>query len=109
MGVIAFLILTGETLFKNPHSLGQYVAGSFSFPTDVLLAKEISAKGCTFVRSLMAPRLEDRPGVKDCLQHPWLASLSEAPESKKIHVLPPTLENPLVPNLSNIIVSLISF
>jgi len=109
LGVIAFLILIGEILFKDSYSLRLYVASNFFFPTNVLLVKKISAQECTFVRSLMAPRLENRSRVKDCLQHSWLTSRKEAPKSEKNQVLSLTLENSLVPNLSITIVSLISF
>jgi serine/threonine protein kinase len=76
LGVITFLILTGETLFKDQRRLGQYVAGRFAFPSDVLLANNVSGQGCEFVRSLMAPKPEDRPGAKESLQNPWLGCLA---------------------------------
>lgn len=72
LGVITFLILTGETLFKDPRRLGQYVAGSFKFPADILLAHKISEQGCNFIKNSMAPKSEDRLRAKECLQHPWL-------------------------------------
>lgn len=62
---IWFLILTRETLFKDQRRLGQYVAGSFTFPSDVLLANKVSEQGCEFVRSLMAPKSENRPGAEE--------------------------------------------
>ena len=87
LGVITFLILTSETLFQNQRRLGQYVAGSFTFPSNVLLANEVSAQGCAFVRSLMAPKSEDRPEVRECLHHPWLQCLAEAPEAQRYFLL----------------------
>ena len=85
LGVIAFLILTGETLFKDQRRLGQYVTGSFAFPSDVLLANKVSSRGREFIRSLMAPKSEDRPGAEESLQNPWLACRTEtaAPESQR--------------------------
>jgi serine/threonine protein kinase len=77
LGVITFLILTGETLFSNPRRLGRYVSGSFQFPSDVLRANKVSENGCKFVKQLMAAKSEDRPSAKECLQHIWLASLIE--------------------------------
>ena len=77
LGVITFLILTGETLFKDQRRLGQYVSGSFKFPSDVLLTNKVSEPGCDFVRSSMALKSEDRPRTKECLQHPWLDCLTE--------------------------------
>ena len=83
LGVITFLILTGETLFKNLYRLGQYVTGSFNFPLDVLLASKTSTQGCEFVRSLMSINPEGRPRVKECLQHPWLSHLVEDLETRR--------------------------
>jgi hypothetical protein len=75
--VITFLILTGETLFKDQSRLGQYVFGSFEFPSDVLRTKGVSGHGCEFVRSLMAVNAQDRSGAKECLRHRWLESILE--------------------------------
>jgi WD40 repeat protein len=77
LSVVTFLVLTGETLFKDQRRLGQYVTGSFKFPSHTLSAYQVSEKGCEFVRSLMAPKPEDRPGVKECLQHSWLSYLTQ--------------------------------
>ena len=85
LGVITFLILTGKILFKDSRRLGQYVAGSFTFPLDALLASKASTQGCEFVRSLMAIHSEDRPGVKECLQHPWLSCLVEVPKTQRYY------------------------
>jgi serine/threonine protein kinase len=92
LGVITFLILTGETLFKDQRRLGQYVAGTFTFPSHTLSAKQVGGQGCAFVRSLMAPKSEDRPGAKESLQHPWLDCLTEpeTPESQR-YCLPYTV------------------
>ena len=73
-GVITFLILTGETYFRDQRRLGQYAAGRIGFPQDILLAKSVSRPGCDFTKSLMAPEPEDRLGVKESLQHRWLTS-----------------------------------
>ena len=85
LGMIAFFILTCETLFKDLGRLGQYVTGSFPFPQEVLITNNVSAQGCDFVRSLMAPKSEDRPGVKECLQHPWLYCLIKPSETQRYH------------------------
>ena len=87
LSVITFLILTGKTLFNDQRRLGQYVAGSFTFPSGVLLANRVSAQGCDFVRNLMAPKSEDRPEVKECLQHPWLYYLTEPTETQRYYLL----------------------
>ena len=81
LGVISFLILTGEILFKDPRRLYQYSAGNFVFPLDVLLANKVSVQGCDFVRSLLASKPEDRPTVEGCLNSAWLHGL---PETLKI-------------------------
>ena len=86
LGVITFLILTGETLFKDLRRLSQYVVGSFVFPLDLLVASNVSTQGCELVSSLMAINSEDRPGVKQCLQHPWLSCLIEAPETPRYYL-----------------------
>jgi len=77
LGVVAFLILTGETLFKNQRRLVQYVTGHFVFPVDILLANKVSEEGCKFVKDLMAPESKDRPGAEKSLQNPWLAGIIE--------------------------------
>ncbi|MCJ1423010.1 hypothetical protein MMC29_000891 [Sticta canariensis] len=84
LGVIIFLILTGEPIFENQRRLGQYVAGSFTFPLEVLLANKVSAQGCDFVRRLLASRSEDRPTVKECLRSPWLHYPVEASETQRV-------------------------
>ena len=101
LGVVTFLILTGETLFKDQRRLGQYVMGGFAFPSDFLLANKVSIYGHDFVKSLMAPTSEDRPGAIECLQHPWLHCLTEAPESQsqRYYHLRTKLEKQLTCNL----------
>jgi serine/threonine protein kinase len=78
LGVIAFLILTGETLFKDLRRLSQYVAGTFSFPEGTLLAHNITQDACVFIHNLLAVKPEDRPTATDCLQSLWFASLRES-------------------------------
>ena len=89
LGVITFLILTGETLFKDQRRLGQYVSGSFRFPSDVLLTNKVSGQGCNFVKSSMVPKSDDRPKAKECLEHPWLNCLKEdmTYETQRYHPL----------------------
>ena len=77
LGVIAFRILSAENPFKDPSHLNQYVMGNIEFPSNVLLLNNVSVQGCEFVNSLMAPVSEDRPTVKDCLQHPWFKETGE--------------------------------
>ena len=77
LGVITFLILTGETLFREPARLGQYITGDFHFPSATLLANNVSVPGCDFVKRSMEPVPENRPSMEACRQHPWLQSLQE--------------------------------
>ncbi|RDW63684.1 hypothetical protein BP6252_11229 [Coleophoma cylindrospora] len=79
VGMIAFLILTGKTLFIDQHA-GQrerYITGEFAFPSEDLFASNITREGCEFTKSLVAVRAEDRPGAKESLQSQWLASIVE--------------------------------
>jgi serine/threonine protein kinase len=75
-GVITFLILTGETYFKDPRRLGQYAARTIGFPLDALHARSTSDLGCDFTKTLMAATPQHRPTVKQALQHPWLIDLN---------------------------------
>ena len=85
LGVIAFLVLTGETLFEDQSLLYQYVVGSSKFPLDVLSANKVSEQGCDFIRSSMAPKSEDRLSAEQCLQHPWVDCFKEdaAPHTQR--------------------------
>lgn len=78
LGVIIFLILTGKALFEDQRRLGQYVAGKFAFPSDILLANKVSEQGRDFIKSLLASKSEDRPTVNQCLRSPWLRYLVAA-------------------------------
>ena len=82
LGVITFLILTGENLFKEQRRLGQYVHGTFEFPLDTLLGNKVSREGCDFIRSSLAPKPEDRLRTKESLKHPWLDFLADEDSSK---------------------------
>jgi len=77
LGVIAFLILTGKSLFKDPNRLNQYVIGVFAFPCDVLLANQVSKEGCEFIKHSIAPAAKDRPGAEESGRSPWLACSAE--------------------------------
>lgn len=83
LGVIVFLMLTSEALFEDQRRLGQYVAGRFAFPLNVLRTNNVSAQGCDFVRGLLASSSKDRPTVKDCLRSPWLYYLTETPKPQR--------------------------
>lgn len=81
-GIIAFLILTGETYFRDQRRLGQYATGRIGFPRDVLLAQSVSELGCDFTKSLMTPEPKDRPSAKESLRHGWLTDVDLSTASK---------------------------
>lgn len=91
MGVIAFLILTGKILFVDQHrgKRAQYINGGFAFPSEDLLANNVSQIGCDFVKRLMAVEAQNRPRAEEGLQSPWLASVKEssALESQRYRIL----------------------
>ncbi|KAL9626773.1 MAG: hypothetical protein Q9164_007797 [Protoblastenia rupestris] len=101
LGVITFLILTGETLFKDQRLLGRYVMGNFTFPSSFLLANKVSEEGHDFVKRLMAPKSEDRPRAVECLQHSWLHCLIEAPESQSPREIKNSKPLPITLSYSN--------
>lgn len=83
LSVIAFLILTGKTLFGDQRCLGQYVKGLFAFPSNILLANDVSEEGRDFVKTLMAPNPKDRPDARSSLEHPWFSTkLAKADTSR---------------------------
>jgi serine/threonine protein kinase len=95
LGVITFLILTGEILFNDKRPLRRYVSDDYEFPSDVLLKNKVSGYGCWFVKGLMAVKFQDRPGAKECLQHKWFESLIEdvAHETQRYCFLPTPQEH----------------
>ncbi|PQE23884.1 kinase-like domain-containing protein [Rutstroemia sp. NJR-2017a BBW] len=78
LGVITFLILTGENLFEDLRRISQYVTGIFPFPEDALLARNITKEACVFIHNLLAVKPENRPTAEDCLQSLWLVSSKES-------------------------------
>lgn len=72
LGIIAYLMITGESLFEDPHLLSEYIAGNFEFPIHPLFDQ---VEGRDFIKCLLAPKPEDRPKTKECLEHPWLREL----------------------------------
>ena len=77
IGVIAFLILTGETLFTSLARLHQSVTGGLQFPDATLVANNVSRQGRVFVKALMEAEPQRRPSAKKSLQNPWLDGLLE--------------------------------
>jgi serine/threonine protein kinase len=83
LSVIAFLILTGKTLFRDQRCLGQYVKGLFAFPSDMLHVNDVSHEGHDFVKTLMTPNPEDRPDSRSSLQHPWFSTKLAEPDTRR--------------------------
>lgn len=100
LSVITFLILTGETLFRDQRRLGQYVAGRFAFPSDSLFANNVSKEGHDFIRTLMTPNPENRPDSRSSLQHPWFGCLTE-PAAPGTHRITDASERPESPSSSS--------
>jgi serine/threonine protein kinase len=82
LGVVAFFILTGQVLFKDQRILGQYTAGIFQFPLNILRGLKVSEQGCDFVGSLMACRPENRPSAKQSACDPWLLVMEDPTASE---------------------------
>ncbi|KAK4555158.1 hypothetical protein LTR86_007924 [Recurvomyces mirabilis] len=72
VGVIAFLLLTGETPFppSEPRVLKRYTKGKIAFPTQRL--RQVSAHGCALIQGLLAPKAGNRPSIAASLNHSWL-------------------------------------
>lgn len=77
VGVIAYMILTGQPLFQEIRQLKRYVQGKMSFPADILTANQVSTQGRAFVRSLVSPKPMNRPGAKASRNHSWLEGLGD--------------------------------
>ncbi|KAJ5394929.1 uncharacterized protein N7487_009232 [Penicillium crustosum] len=71
-GEIMFQILTKQPTFKHPGLLFTYVQTPNIFPSNQLLANEVSQPGVEFVLSLMHPTPAGRMSAKDALQHRWI-------------------------------------
>ncbi|KUM60481.1 hypothetical protein ACN42_g6647 [Penicillium freii] len=71
-GEIMFQILTKQPTFEHPGLVFNYVQTPNIFPSNQLLANEISQPGVEFVLSLMHPTPAGRISAKDALQHSWI-------------------------------------
>ncbi|KAJ5676294.1 hypothetical protein N7536_012466 [Penicillium majusculum] len=68
-GEITFQILTKQPTFKHPGLVFTYVQTPNIFPSDQLLANEVTQFGVELVSSLMHPTPAGRMSAKDALQH----------------------------------------
>lgn len=82
VGVIAFLILTGETLFRDRRRLASYANQKMEFPIDTLDRLSIGEDAINFVRISMAPKPQHRPNAKESLDHPWFQEMSDVDSSE---------------------------
>lgn len=71
-GEIMFQILTKQPTFEHPGLVVNYVQTPNIFPSNQLLANEVSQLGVEFVLSLMHPTPAGRISAKDALQHSWI-------------------------------------
>ncbi|KAJ5926171.1 hypothetical protein N7516_007944 [Penicillium verrucosum] len=71
-GEIMFQVLTKQPTFKHPGLVFNYVQTPNIFPSNQLLANEVSQPGVEFVLSLMHPTPAGRRSAKDALQHSWI-------------------------------------
>lgn len=69
---IMFQVLTKQPTFKHPGLVFNYVQTPNIFPSNQLLANEVSQPGVEFVLSLMQPTPAGRRSAKDALQHSWI-------------------------------------
>ncbi|KAJ5425069.1 hypothetical protein N7465_000139 [Penicillium sp. CMV-2018d] len=74
-GEIMFQILTKQPTFKHPGLVFNYIQTPNIFPSNQLLANEVSQPGVEFVLSLMHPTPAGRISAKDALQHSWIDHL----------------------------------
>lgn len=83
LGVIAYRVLTGETMFRDaifrdPSRLIKYVGGTLKFPVEALQTKEISPEGCQAIEKMIAAKPENRPSAAECLNETWLLGVMES-------------------------------
>ncbi|CAI7591897.1 unnamed protein product [Penicillium glandicola] len=71
-GEVMFQILTKQPTFKHPGLLFRYVQTPSIFPSNQLLANQVSQPGVELVLCLMDPTPTGRISAKDALQHKWM-------------------------------------
>ena len=74
LGVVSFVMLTGDLPFQGSpwKSLKKYIQRKDPFPSDALVARDVSAEGCAWIQSCMAPKPGDRPSAGFSVRHRWL-------------------------------------
>ena len=81
LGIIAFLILSGELPFPTPAHMGRYVNGRLPFPSEKLLTNKIDLDGCKIIERMLAPDPQWRPRAEECLQNPLWCDTPEDEDS----------------------------
>ena len=82
LGATAFYILAGSLPFPDYFSMVEYVASPDTlFPRAELDGRLVSTDGSAFIRTLLEPKLGQRPDSNEACSHPWILShTSNAPE-----------------------------
>ncbi|KAN0067515.1 WD40-repeat-containing domain protein [Elaphomyces granulatus] len=72
VGEIAFQMLTKRPTFKHLGLLSVYVNKPETFPSNLLLAAQVSQPGVQFILSIMHPIPSDRITAGSALRHRWM-------------------------------------
>jgi calcium/calmodulin-dependent protein kinase I len=72
LGAVAFLMLTGQSAFRNFAELAGYCSGTRKFPAEILQEFAVSGEAQDFVASLMLLEPAARPLADKALQHRWM-------------------------------------
>ncbi|KAN0083476.1 Protein kinase-like domain containing protein [Elaphomyces granulatus] len=79
LGEIAFQMLTKRPTFKHLGLLSVYVDKPETFPSNLLLAAQVSQPGVEFILSIMHPIPVDRITAGKALRHRWMDRSSSYP------------------------------
>ena len=86
IGVIAFMLLTGEPPFEGDNcadTMKKIAAGAYSFPVD---GAGVSSKAKDFVAACLTLDYEDRPSAEKLLEHAWFSLSSSEARSRLSNV-----------------------
>lgn len=72
LGCVVYKMLTGKIPFPSRDQQSDFYHSQTLFPTDPLLAKEVSRSARNFVQALIKPDPSDRPGAQAALKLPWI-------------------------------------
>jgi len=80
LGVLAYVLLTGFSPFggeTDQETLRNITSATLDFPAE--LFEGVTEEAKEFIKECLNRNPKDRPTVKQCLQHPWVARDSEPP------------------------------